>query len=212
MQFIWIIHDIYETKVQLAYGGTGSAKPSACKVLTTRLYYVYSTFLWLLKIWIMLFRPDDTSQNVWENPEINIIAGWEFTHCINTLRPRQNGRHFPDDIFKYVFFNENVWLLIKISPKFVPKGPIDNILALVQIMAWQRPGNKPLSDLMMVRLPTYIYVTRPQWVNSLWPSDTIWRQRSGSTLAQVMACCLTAPSLYLNQCWLIISEVQWHSY
>ena len=52
---------------------------------------------------------------------------------------------------------------------------------------------------------------RPQCVNSLWPSDTIWRQRSGSTLAQVMACCLMAPSHYLNQCWLIISKVQWHS-
>ena len=48
--------------------------------------------------------------------------------------------------------------------------------------------------------------------NSLWPSDAIWRQRSGSTLAQVMACCLIAPSHYLNQCWLIINEVQWHSY
>ena len=47
---------------------------------------------------------------------------------------------------------------------------------------------------------------------SLWPIDAIWRQRSGSTLARVMACCLTAPSHYLNQCWLIISEVQWHSY
>ena len=45
--------------------------------------------------------------------------------------------------------------------------------------------------------------------NSLWPSDAIWRQRSGSTLAQVMACCLTAPSHYLNQCWLI-NKVQWH--
>ena len=49
-------------------------------------------------------------------------------------------------------------------------------------------------------------------LNSLWPSDAIWQQRSGSTLAQVKACCLTAPSHYLNQCWLIISEVQWHSY
>ena len=49
-------------------------------------------------------------------------------------------------------------------------------------------------------------------VNLLWPSDAIWWQRSGSTLAQVMACCLTAPSHYLNQCWLIISEVQRHSY
>ena len=49
-------------------------------------------------------------------------------------------------------------------------------------------------------------------VDSLWPSDTIWRLRSGSTLIQVMACCLTAPSHYLNQCWLIISKAQWHSY
>ena len=47
--------------------------------------------------------------------------------------------------------------------------------------------------------------------NSSWPSDTIWQQGSGSILAQVMACCLTAPCHYLNQCWLIISEVMWHS-
>ena len=45
----------------------------------------------------------------------------------------------------------------------------------------------------------------------LWPSDAIWRHRSGSALAQVMGCCLTAPSHYLNQCWLIILEVQWQS-
>ena len=48
-------------------------------------------------------------------------------------------------------------------------------------------------------------------VNSLWPSDVICRQGSRSTLAQVMACCLTAPSHYLNQYWLMISEVLWHS-
>ena len=48
-------------------------------------------------------------------------------------------------------------------------------------------------------------------VNSLWPSDTIWRHKSVSTLAQVMVCCLTAPSHCLKQCWLIISNVQWHS-
>ena len=47
--------------------------------------------------------------------------------------------------------------------------------------------------------------------NSLGPSDTIWRQRSGSTLAQVMACCLTVPSHCQNQFWLIISKVEWHS-
>ena len=47
-------------------------------------------------------------------------------------------------------------------------------------------------------------------LNSLWPSDAIWQHRSGSTLAQVMACCLTAPSHYLNQCSLIISEGSRH--
>ena len=46
-------------------------------------------------------------------------------------------------------------------------------------------------------------------INSLWPSDAIWRQRSGSTLAQVLACCLMAPSHYLNQCCLLIKEVLW---
>ena len=48
-------------------------------------------------------------------------------------------------------------------------------------------------------------------INSLWPTDTIWQHRSRSTLAQVMACCLTAPSHYLNQCWLIISKMLRHS-
>ena len=46
-------------------------------------------------------------------------------------------------------------------------------------------------------------------INSLWPSDAIWRHISGSTLVQVMACCLTAPSHHLNQHWLIINEVLW---
>ena len=52
---------------------------------------------------------------------------------------------FADDIFKCIFFNENIWIVIKISLNFVPKGPINNISSLVQIMAWRRPGDKPLS-------------------------------------------------------------------
>ena len=50
---------------------------------------------------------------------------------VNILRPRQIGRHFVDDIWKCIFLNENVWIPIEISLKFVPKGPIDNIPALV---------------------------------------------------------------------------------
>ena len=83
---------------------------------------------------------------------------------VNTLRPRQNGRHFTDDIFKYIILNENVWISIEISLRFLPKGPINNIPALVQIMAWHRPGDKPLSGLMWISLQTHISITRPQWV------------------------------------------------
>ena len=92
---------------------------------------------------------------------------WAF----NTLRPRQNGRHFADDILRCIFLNENVWIPIEISLKFAPKGPIDNNPALFQIMAWRRPGDKPLSEPMMGRLLTHICVTWPQWVNSLFAPD-----------------------------------------
>ena len=88
---------------------------------------------------------------------------------LNTLRPRQNGRRFADYTFKRIFFNENIRMSNKISLKFVPKVPINNIPALVQIMAWRLPGNKPLSEPMIVRLQTHICVSRPQWVNSLAP-------------------------------------------
>ena len=91
-----------------------------------------------------------------------------FNHLFqfNTLRPRQNGCLFADDIFKRFFFNENVWISIKLSLTFVPRSPINNIASLVEIMAWRRSGDKPLSELMMVSLLTHICVTRPQWVKA----------------------------------------------
>ena len=64
---------------------------------------------------------------------------WAVHKAFSTLRPRQNGGHFPDDILRCIFWNENVWISIKISPKSVPEGPNNNIPALVQIMAWCRP-------------------------------------------------------------------------
>ena len=65
---------------------------------------------------------------------------------------------------KSIFLNENARTSLKISLKFVPKVRINNIPALVQIMAWRRPGDKPLSEPMMVSLRTHICVTWPQWV------------------------------------------------
>ena len=88
--------------------------------------------------------------------------------CVSGKRPIEaetHGRSFADDSFKWIFLNENVWISLKISLKFVPKGPINNIPALVLIMSWRRPGEKPLSEPMMDNLPTHICVTRPRCVN-----------------------------------------------
>ena len=86
---------------------------------------------------------------------------------VNKLWPRQNGCHFPDNILKCIFLNDNLWISIKISLKFVSRGPINNIPTLIQIMAWRRPGEKSLSETMMVSFLTHICVTRAQWVNLL---------------------------------------------
>ena len=64
--------------------------------------------------------------------------------------------------------------------KFVHKGPINNIPALVQIMAWCRPGDKPLSEPMLVSLLTCTCITRPQWV-----------KQASCQLYSVPQCCCT---------------------
>ena len=106
----------------------------------------------------------------------NSPTGW-LTH----LPHGQNGCHFVDNsfrciffngnIFKCIFLNENVRISIKISLKFVPKGPINNISALIQIMAWRRSGDKPLSEAMVFSLLMHICLTWPQWVNSSPPGQ-----------------------------------------
>ena len=146
---------------------------------------------------------------------------------VTLLRPRHSGCLFTD-IFECIFLNENVWISIKTSQNFVPKGMINNVPALVQIMAWHRPGDKPLFIPMMVRLLLHICVTGPQWVNSLAPLRCSYNLKSPtvisklkprvdilsisdqlpsgkchktSALVQIMDWCHHATSHYLNQCW-----------
>ena len=69
---------------------------------------------------------------------------------IVTFRLRQDGWHLADDILKCIFLNENVWILIEISLKFVPMGPIDNTRTLGHIMACHQTGDKPLSEPMVI--------------------------------------------------------------
>ena len=54
-----------------------------------------------------------------------------------------------EDIFKCIFMNEKLQILIRISLKFVTKGPIDNKSAVVQVIAWRRTGDKPLHETML---------------------------------------------------------------
>ena len=68
-------------------------------------------------------------------------------------------RHFPDDILKCIILHENIWISITISQNVVPKCPINNIPALVRIMAWHRPGDKPLSESIMSRLYRRTYAS-----------------------------------------------------
>ena len=87
-------------------------------------------------------------------------------HCccsqINTLRPRQNGRYFPEDIVKCILLNEHVGTLLNVSLNFVSDVRIKNLPALVQIMALCRPGDKPLSWPMMIILLTHTVLRKKQ--------------------------------------------------
>ena len=98
----------------------------------------------------------------------------------NTLRLGPDGRDFADYIFTYIFLNEKVWITIEISLTLVSKGPIDNNLALVQIMAWGRPGERPLSESVMVSLLTHI--CHSDSIN--WTQNTNLHMNAFSTIVQ----------------------------
>ena len=142
---------------------------------------------------------------------------------VNTWRPRQNGRHFADDIFKCILLDENVWISIYISLKFVQ---IKDIPALVPIMAWRWPGNKPLSKPTVLRLPMHICVTRPHWNNIrcqklkhlfieykilMCHVPCVGTFIQLSIFEHIEALNTVASSHYLNQCWLISSIRSLHA-
>ena len=81
---------------------------------------------------------------------LKMSSGKWRPYCLKTkmaaiLSHDKKAAIFPDNIFEWIFWNENVWISINISLKFVPRGPINNIPTLLQVMAWRQPGDKPLS-------------------------------------------------------------------
>ena len=137
------------TLVQVMVYHLSGAMPLADPMLTNFSDFFYQN--------IIIFIQENALENdVWKMLVILFRPQW-----VNTLRPRRSRRHFADDSFRYIFLNENIWISIKISLKLIAKGAINNIVALVQIIAWRRSGDKPLSEPMMVSLLTHICVTRP---------------------------------------------------
>ena len=113
---------------------------------------------WMI-ILMVLFNPSPTEYRLhWQN-EANYVAvdalapfiarwsAWAWTH----LPLDKMAAIFADDNFKCIFLNENHRILNQISLKFVPKGSIYNIPALVQIMAWRQIGDKSFSEPMLTR-------------------------------------------------------------
>ena len=131
-------------------------------------------------------------------------------------------------------FSWNVWIAIKISLQLVPKGPINNIFALVQIMSWRWPGDKPLFETTTVSLFTHKCITRLQWLNTqikfptlhgsqswmflysctvqisqstLHPNEAKSHQCS-STIIQEMICCRMEQINHLSRCATLINKYQ----
>ena len=126
------------------------------------------------------------------------MASLGHNELSNILKPQQIGHRLPDEIFKCIFMNENMWILIKISLQFIPKAWINNILALGQIMA------SPARRQAII------------WTND---GQGWWRIYASLSLNHVNLltifvvpvmidhCRLTAQSRYLKQCFLSVNLI-----
>ena len=121
--------------------------------LTELLIYQCVTILDLLLVNSQ--ATDLASNSVWsqstqcslEGPPLNMVCPlkhYYMIYCTNGLTNWgwDKSRHFPDTIFRCIFLNENAWISIEFSMKFVPKGPVNNISALLLMMAWRQTGEK----------------------------------------------------------------------
>ena len=104
-----------------------------------------ATSHYLSHCWPRSMSPYCITRPQWVNCNPQCLMGLD----VKSLRLRHNYRHFADNIFKCIFVNENVSISLEISPKFIPMVWLNNIPALIQIMAWCRAGDKPLSEPMM---------------------------------------------------------------
>ena len=81
------------------------------------------------------------------SPFLNV----EMVHVLKSSPLDKMAHILADDYFGWIFLNENDITPIRISLKYVPRSPIDNKPAMVQVMAWRRTGDKPLPETMLTQ-------------------------------------------------------------
>ena len=76
---------------------------------------------------------------------VNSVQYYDIFH-ITALMLKQNGHQWADNISQWIFFSENVWILITISQPFFPNDSIDNTSELFHVIAYLQTGNKSLPE------------------------------------------------------------------
>ena len=119
-----------------------------------------------------MYLSHSTTQEETDSPICFKINSWH-------IEAETNGRHFPDDIFKCICLNENVWMSIEISLEFIPKDPISNIPALIQITHWGRVTHICVSKIISLGSDNGLSPGRRQaiiwtnaWILSIGPLGT----------------------------------------
>ena len=129
-----------------------------------------------------------TSMHVSERDLMRVCIRRSSSGPLNTLRPRQNIRQNPNNIFKGILLNENVVISIKMSLKFVP---INNIPALVHIMAWCRPGLQfPKVYDILIRVGSFKFcigynLRRKIWMRSLTTNNWAFHPANNNIVTQI---------------------------
>ena len=132
------------------------------------------------------------------------------TLCTHTQEKRPQNLKTVDF---FNFFNKKFTILRSLHHKEISKTEITEMSSSSLWWMTKQIMKAVINYQEIHQIPQQIKHAVSWWpVNSLWPSGATWWHRSGSTLAQEMACCLTTPSHYLNQCWLIINGILWHQF
>ena len=100
--------------------------------------------------WIVLVNRNSLTH--WGRDKMADISQTTFSNAFTWMKIHQFRLIFHWSLFLLIF-HWSLFLMVKFT-----------IPALVQMMAWRRLGNKPLSEPIMVSLLTHMCVTRPQWV------------------------------------------------